>query len=159
MSLKVSKVYDTSRVKRNIGLFADILCIFHSVVVKEIIINGQIAIPTVFQQKTSIAHFQDPNLNLPIFNNFSNSKFSLTVYYLTLRNLSERFQYSQFSFLPKLSINRISKIKVWFLLNTLYHLYFAKWKSTKDPIKPPSRVQPQQLAYWADPLIMHATYW
>ena len=49
MSLKVSKVYDTSRVKRNIGLFADILCIFHSVVVKEIIINGQIAIPTVFQ--------------------------------------------------------------------------------------------------------------
>ena len=84
MSLKVSKVYDTSRVKRNIGLFADILCTFHSVVVKENIINGQIPIPTVFHQKKSSAHLEDQNLNLTIFNNCSNSKFSLPGYYIKI---------------------------------------------------------------------------
>ena len=40
-------MYDTYRVNRNIVLFADILCTFHSVVVKENIINIQIAIPTL----------------------------------------------------------------------------------------------------------------
>ena len=44
---KVSK-YDTSRVKRNIVCFEDILCTFYSVMVKEIKINDQIVILTFF---------------------------------------------------------------------------------------------------------------
>ena len=43
--LKVIK-YDNSRVNNNIALFEDILCTFHFVVVKEIVLNGQIAILT-----------------------------------------------------------------------------------------------------------------
>ena len=106
ISLKVSK-YDTSRVKRNIAFFENILCTFYSVMVKEIIMNGQIDILTLFHWKTSHAHLQDQNLNLLMFDNYSKSEITWQGYYLTLWNLSESFQYSTFSLLPQFNLTMI----------------------------------------------------
>ena len=99
--------YDTSRVKRNIAFFKDILCTFYSVMVKEIIMNGQIDILTLFHWKTSHAHLQDQNLNLLMFDNYSKSEITWQGYYLTLWNLSESFHYSKFSLLPQFNLTMI----------------------------------------------------
>ena len=71
-------------VKRNITFFEDILFPFHYVVVKEIIMNGLITIPTFPHKKTRHAHVQDQNLNLLMFNKYSKSKMSLQGHYLTV---------------------------------------------------------------------------